>query len=64
MNVFIKSQFSYCSFVWKFYSNTLNNEIKRLDEEALRLAYKSKNSLSFEYLLKKDEAVNINRESL
>ena len=64
MNAFIKSQFSYCPFVWMFHSRTLNNKINKLREKALRLVYRNKTSLSFENLLKKGETVNIHQRNI
>ena len=34
---FIESQFSYCPLIWMFHSRTLNNQINRLHEKALRI---------------------------
>ena len=36
MNVFITSQFSYSPLVWMFHSRTLNNQINKIQEKALR----------------------------
>ena len=52
MNAFFKSQFSYCSDIWIFYSRSLNNEINRLLERCLRIIYNDECS-SFEELLVK-----------
>ena len=40
LNAFITSHFSYCAFVWMFYSRTLNYRINKIHEKTLRLAYK------------------------
>ena len=63
MKAFIESQFSYCPLVWMFHSRTLNNQINRLHERALRLVYKD-NALSFEELLDKDNSFTIHHRNL
>ena len=47
MSAFITSQFFYCRFVWMFHSRTLNNQINKIHEKALRLVYKDETFLSF-----------------
>ena len=48
-----------------FHFRTLNNEINRLQEIALRLVYRNKTSISFEDLIKKDEiTVNVHQKNL
>ena len=37
MNAFIKSQYSDCPLVWTFHNSTLNNNINRLHEKALKI---------------------------
>ena len=59
MDAFVRSQFSYCPLVRMFCMRTLNNKINRPHEKVLRLIYRNKTSLSFEYPLKKDKTVNI-----
>ena len=63
MKAFIESQFGYCPLVWMFHSRTLNNRINRLHERALRLVYKNTN-LTFEELLRKDNAFSIHHRNL
>ena len=53
-----ESQFSYCPLLWVFCSRKLNNEINRLHERALRVAYSDYVS-SFEELLIKDGTCTI-----
>ena len=47
MSAFITSQFFYCRFVWMFHSRTLNNQINKIHEKALRLVYKDETFPSF-----------------
>ena len=64
MNHFIASQFCYCPLVWMFLSRTLNNRINKIQERALRLAYKNEISLSFDDILKRDKLVSIHQKNL
>ena len=58
MNVFFKSQFSYCSLSWMFHSATLNNKINRLHERCLRIIYND-NTASFTDVLEKGNLVSV-----
>ena len=40
INAFIVSQFSYCALVWMFHDRSVNKKINKIDERALRIAYK------------------------
>ena len=53
MNVFFKSQFSYCPIVRMCHSCPNSGKINRLHERCLRIIYSNKQS-SFETLLEKD----------
>ena len=53
LNAFITSQFSYPPVVWMFQNRKLNNQINRIHERALRIAYQDHNSM-FNELLAKD----------
>ena len=52
MKTFILSQFNYCPLVWMFCDRTLDNEINRIHEKALPIAFQNKiddfNTLLFE----------------
>ena len=63
MKAFITSQFSYCPLVWMFHSRTLNNRIININERALRLTYKDKQS-SFKELLEKYHSVTVHHKNL
>ena len=63
MNVFITSQFSYSPLVWMFHSRTLNNQINKIHERALRPVYKNETFLSFNDLLKRNKSVSIHRKN-
>ena len=63
MNVFFKSQFSYCPLVWMCHSRANNSKINRLDERCLRIIYLDKQS-SFEALLEKDGSVSIHNRNI
>ena len=64
MKAFITSQFSYCPLVWISHSRTLNNQINKIHERTLRLAYKNETFLSFDDLLKRDRSVSIHQKNL
>ena len=40
MNTFVMFQFSYCPFVWMFHDRSVNKKINKIQERALRIAYK------------------------
>ena len=63
MNGFISSQFSYCPLVWMFHSRTLNNQINRIQQRALRIVYNDKNS-SFNELLLKDGSFTVHERNI
>ena len=63
MKAFITSQFNYCPLIWMFHSRQLNNRINKINERALRLAYKD-NKLTFNDLLKLDNSVTIHQRNL
>ena len=44
MRAFITSQFSYCPLLWICHSRTINNNINKLHERALRLVYNDRQS--------------------
>ena len=63
-NAFITSQFSYCPLVWMFHSRTLNNQINKIQEKALRFNYKNETFLYFDDLIKRDKSVSIQQKNL
>ena len=63
MNAFINSQFSYCPLLWMCHSRTLNTQINRIHERALRIVYMDQIS-SFEELLEKSDSVSIHHRNL
>ena len=63
MKTFIGAQFNYCPLIWMFHSRTLNNQINKLHERALRLVYKDYIS-SFENLLNIDNTFTIHERNL
>ena len=58
MKAFIESQFDYCPLIWMLHSRTLNNEINRIYEKALRTIYSDYKS-SINKLLDKDGSFTI-----
>ena len=40
MNTFVMSQFSYCPLSWMFHDRSVNMKINKIQERALRIAYK------------------------
>ena len=63
MKSFIESQFNYCPLVWMFHSRMLNNKINKLQERALKIAYKNSN-LTFQELLNLDNSYTIHHRNL
>ena len=63
MKAFIKLQFGYCSLVWMFHSQSLNNKINRIHERSLRITYNEKSS-SFQNLLDKDNSVTLHYRNI
>ena len=62
MNTFVMSQFSYCPLLWMFHDRSVNKKINKIQERALRIAYKDGYS-SFEDLLRKAESVSIHQRN-
>ena len=58
MKAFIESQFDYCPLIWMLHSRTLNNEINRIYEKALRTIYSDYKS-PFNKLLDKDGSFTV-----
>ena len=58
MKASIESQFDYCPLIWMLHSRTLNNEINRIYEKALRTIYSDYKS-SINKLLDKDGSFTI-----
>ncbi len=63
MRAFVMSQFQYCPLAWMFHSKHLNAKIDKIQERALRIAYKDFDS-SFEYLLERDNSLTIHAKNL
>ena len=63
MKAFIVSQFSYCPLIWMFHSRKLNNRINKIQERALRIVYKDKES-DFSNLLERDNSFTIHERNL
>ena len=63
MKAFAHSQFGYCPLIWILHNRTLNNEINRIHERALRIVYRDKTS-NFTELLQKDNAVTVHKRNL
>ena len=57
MNSFIVSQFNYCPFVWMFHYRSVNKNITKIHERALRISYKD-SCLNFQKLLMKANSVH------
>ena len=56
MQSFIMSQFGYCPLIWMNHNRSLNNNINRIHERALRIVSRDKKS-TFNELLEKDNSV-------
>ena len=63
MNAFISSHFSYCPLIWMCYSRSLNTQINKIHERALRIVY-SDNVSSFEELLEISKSVTIHHRNI
>ena len=63
MNAFINSQFSYCPLIWMCHSRTINTQINKIHERALRIVYNDQVS-SFDELLIKSDSVTIHNRNL
>ena len=63
MNTFVMSQFSYCPLVWMLHDRSVNKKIKKIQERALRIAYKDGCSSS-EDLSRKAESVSIHQRNI
>ena len=63
MDAFISSQFNYCPLVWMCHSRSINTQINRIHERALRIVYKD-NILSFEQLLEKSGSFSIHHRNI
>ena len=63
MKVFIMSPLSNCPLVWMCHRRTLNNEINKLHERALRLVFHNRQS-TFEELFYIDKLVTIHHRNL
>ena len=63
MDAFILSQFCYCPLIWMFNDRGTNNNINKIHERALRIAF-GDTSLNFEDLLKKADSVTIHQRNL
>ena len=64
VNVFITSQFSYCSLIWMFRSRRMVHGINKIHERALHLIYSSDSKLTFKELLDKNKTVSIHQKKL
>ena len=63
MKAFVMSQFNYCFIIWMFHDRNVNNNINRMHDRALRIAYKY-NVSSFGNLLLVDISVTAHQRNL
>ena len=63
MNVFFKSQFSYCPLIWICCNRSINNKIDRLHKRSLRIVYSNKTS-DFGELWEEDGSVSIHFQNI
>ena len=63
LKAFIESHFNYCPLVWMFHNRTMNNRINRIQERALKIAYKDTN-LTYDELLKIDNSFTVHERNL
>ena len=63
MQSLIMSQFGYFTLIWMNYNPSLNSNINRVHERALRIVYRDKKP-TFKEILEKDNSVNVHVENL
>ena len=63
MKSFIISQVNYCPIIWMYCQRKSNNQINKIHERALRIAYDD-NVSDFDSLLEKDESVTIHQRNI
>ena len=63
MHVFFSSQFGYCLLVWMFHFRSLNNQLNKLKEKALRPMYEDTKSY-FGKLLKNENTFTIHHRNI
>ena len=63
IRIFIMLQFSYCPLIWMCHSRTINAQINKFHERALRLFYNDK-SFSFQEHLERDNSVTIHERNI
>ena len=63
MNTFMMSQLSYCPLIWMSHDRNVNNKINRIQERALRIAYKD-NASPYEKLLENANSVSMHQKNL
>ena len=63
MQPFITSQFGFCALIWRNHNRSLNNNINRIHERALRIVYRDKKS-TFKELLEIDNSVTVHVKNL
>ena len=63
MNTLILSHFSYCPLIWMFHDRKIENKINKIQERALRIAYRD-NTSQFKELLEKDNSVSVHQKNL
>ena len=63
MRSFMMSQSSYCPLIWMCDSRKINNQINKLHERDLRLAYNDK-SPSFREIIERDKSVTIHEKNI
>ena len=59
----IKSQFSYCPFIWMFCTRKSNNLINKIHERSFRIVTHDKNG-NFEDLLKSNNQITVHQKNL
>ena len=63
LNSFITAQFNYCPLIWMCHSRTLNNNINRIHERALKIFYNDYKS-DFKELLERDHSFIIHERNI
>ena len=63
-NVFIMSQFSYCSLIWMFHGRAMEHRINKISETTLKLNYPNQHQLTFKERLEKNKTISIHQRNL
>ena len=64
LNTVVMSNFQYCSLIWLFWNNTVDNLINKTTKCAMRMNYNSDNEEAVDALLQRDGTLTIRKKCL